>query len=347
MSLKHAIAASGIVSALMTLPVQATTLYANLQGWRVERFEPTTEALGGCIAAASFNNGEHIALIQRADKQWVVVLGPFKTLREGADYSVELQIASKHSNFRHLVTFSLNDHLLTAPVSKDFVNELAADPGVYIWLRYTVPGTLAQGSMRIDNSAEAIRNVVHCRETVEMALSQGPAAPKQPPPKQSDKSSTGTGFFVAPKQILTNNHVIDGCSAIFVRYPDYRVEAAYIASRDETNDLALLTTEMNNRGVATFAVGPRVGQQVATYGFPLSGILSSSGNFTLGNVTSLTGMKDDTRILQTSVPIQPGNSGGPLMNMSGSVVGVMEAELRATVMIAATDAIPQGVNFAI
>jgi serine protease Do len=61
----------------------------------------------------------------------------------------------------------------------------------------------------------------------------------------------------------------------------------------------------------------------------------------------MTGLRDDTRTLQTSVAIQPGNSGGPLMNMSGSVIGVIEAELRATAMISATDAVPQGVNFAI
>lgn len=336
-------------SLLTVFPVQASTLYANVHGWRVERFDQTTEFMGGCLAAADFNNGEHIALMQRVDKQWIVGLGPFKTLREGTDYRVEIRITSPRTNFRHVVTFSLSDRLLTAPVSKDLVNELAADPGVYISLRYVVPGTLANGSMRFDNSAEAIRTVVHCREAVQTAIAQDKTPPTQQAPKQSSKSSTnsGTGFFVTPSQILTNNHVIDGCSEIFVQYPGFRANPAFVVIRDETNDLALLTSNMKSLGIAKFAIGPRVGEQVATYGFPLSGLLSSSGNFTLGNITSMRGIRDDTRILQTSVPIQPGNSGGPLMNMSGSVIGIMEAELRATAMIAATDAVPQGVNFAI
>jgi serine protease Do len=344
MDLKPAIAASALASVLAICPVQAGTLYANLNGWRVERFDPTSDSAGACLATAGFNNGENIGLMQRADKQWILALGPFKTLHEGSGYSVDMQITSPHNNHRYSLTFSLSDHLLTAPVSTDLVNELAADPGVYIWLRYVVPGTQAHGSIRLDNSAEAIRSVVHCRQAVQTAVASVEPAPK---PQESSKSSSGTGFFVDSKLILTNNHVIDACGDIFVRYPGHRLASAYVANRDETNDLALLETEMNNIGVAKFATGTRVGQQVATYGFPLSGILSSTGNFTIGNIASLTGIKDDTRALQTSVPIQPGNSGGPLMNMSGTVIGVMEAELRATAMIAATDAVPQGVNFAI
>jgi serine protease Do len=95
---------------------------------------------------------------------------------------------------------------------------------------------------------------------------------------------------------------------------------------------------MDNLSTAAFEPRPRVGDQVATYGFPYSGVLSSSGNCALGHVTSLTGMKDDTRFLQMSTPVQPGNSGGALLDMSGGVVGVVAAQF----------AIPnQNVNFAI
>lgn len=165
----------------------------------------------------------------------------------------------------------------------------------------------------------------------------------------SSSEFTGTGFFVAPAYLLTNNHVIKGCGGnpIEVSYPDRKPESAFIAGQDETNDLALLRTELPTLGVASFHFRPRVGERVATYGFPLSGLLSSSGNFTMGNVTSLAGLNDDTRILQTSAPIQPGNSGGPLLDMSGSVIGVVESELNALAMIKVTSAIPQNVNFAI
>ena len=89
-------------------------------------------------------------------------------------------------------------------------------------------------------------------------------------------------------------------------------------------------------------LGPRVGDQVASYGFPYSGILSTDGNCTLGHVTSLSGTRDDTRFLQMSTPVQPGNSGGALLDMSGSVVGVVVAQLSAL-----PKSVPQNVNFAI
>ena len=180
---------------------------------------------------------------------------------------------------------------------------------------------------------------------------QQEARPAEAAPNQqaSSSKSSGTGFFVAATYVLTNNHVIKDCgrNPIQVSYPDRRPVQAFVSGQDATNDLVLLKTELPNLGVASFRFGPRVGEQVATYGFPLSGLLSSSGNFTLGSVTSLAGLSDDTRVLQTSTPIQPGNSGGPLLDMSGNVIGVIESELNALLMIKATSSVPQNVNFAI
>jgi S1-C subfamily serine protease len=131
-----------------------------------------------------------------------------------------------------------------------------------------------------------------------------------------------------------------------VRYPDRASFTATPYGRDETNDLALLRTELSNESNASFRIRPRLGDRVAAYGFPYAGLLSSSGNFTLGNVTAESGMNDDSRFLQISTPIQPGNSGGPLLDMSGSVVGVVVAQLSATTMMQ-LGSIPQNVNFAI
>ena len=177
------------------------------------------------------------------------------------------------------------------------------------------------------------------------------AAPGERAPREqaSSSESSGTGFFVAPQYVLTNNHVIKDCgrNPIQVSYPERRPERAFISGQDETNDLALLHTDLPNLAVASFRFGPRIGEAVATYGFPLSGLLSSSGNFTLGSVTSLAGPNDDSRVLQISAPVQPGNSGGPLLDMSGSVIGVVEYQLNALLMIKVTGNVPQNVNFAI
>jgi S1-C subfamily serine protease len=176
-----------------------------------------------------------------------------------------------------------------------------------------------------------------------------PSTPPPPvPPAPEENVFTGTGFFVAPGIVITNNHVVNECTKpIQVRPPKRASFTATLYGRDETNDLALLRTEMNNESTASFRIRFRLGERVAAYGFPYAGILSSSGNFTLGNVTAESGMKDDTRFLQISAPIQPGNSGGPLLDMAGSVVGVVVSQLNATRMMQLEGSIPQNVNFAI
>ena len=83
------------------------------------------------------------------------------------------------------------------------------------------------------------------------------------------------------------------------------------------------------------------------FGFPLAGSLSSGGNFTSGLVSALRGLRDAAGELQITAPVQPGNSGGPLMDASGLVIGVVQAKLDALRSAIVTGDIPQNVNFAI
>jgi S1-C subfamily serine protease len=91
----------------------------------------------------------------------------------------------------------------------------------------------------------------------------------------------------------------------------------------------------------------RQGEDIVVYGFPLSGVLASGGNIAVGNITALAGLGNDSRFLQISAPIQPGNSGGPLLDRNGTVVGIVVAKLNALEIASATGDIPQNVNFAI
>jgi tetratricopeptide (TPR) repeat protein len=86
------------------------------------------------------------------------------------------------------------------------------------------------------------------------ALEPPSLAGESPKQKDTPPDSSGTGFFVAPKQVLTNNHVIKDCRStpIRVSYPERRPERAYIVGQDDTNDLALLQTELSNASVASF-----------------------------------------------------------------------------------------------
>jgi S1-C subfamily serine protease len=161
--------------------------------------------------------------------------------------------------------------------------------------------------------------------------------------------SSGTGFVVAARRILTNHHVIDGCAEVAARLPDGQEVPARVMASDATRDLALLSTEAEAGPILPFrSTGTyRRGEGVVTYGFPLAGLLSSGPTLTTGEVSALAGLADNQRHLQISAPVQPGNSGGPLLDMRGQVIGVVVSKLNAGQIARQTGDIPQNVNFAV
>jgi serine protease Do len=174
-----------------------------------------------------------------------------------------------------------------------------------------------------------------------------PAPPVAPKPEE-EKVSSGTGYFVTNAgHVVTNHHVVQGCSTIAVFSGDQPAAEGRLLGSDETNDLAVLKTELKPPKVANIRIGARLGDPVAVFGYPLSTVLASSGNFTLGNITALAGLRDDTRHLQISAPVQSGNSGGPLLDASGNLVGTIISKLNAMKVVQATGDMPQNVNFAI
>jgi len=173
-------------------------------------------------------------------------------------------------------------------------------------------------------------------------------APQPPEQKASEQVSMGTGFFVARDgSFVTNAHVIEDCTMVRVKTDDASILDAKIIARDATNDLAILHLDKSPKKIAALRVGIRLGEGVAAFGFPHADILSSSGNFTLGNITALSGIGDDSRSFQFSAPVQAGNSGGPLLDMFGNVVGVVSAKLNALKMAVEGGDLPQNVNFAV
>ena len=164
------------------------------------------------------------------------------------------------------------------------------------------------------------------------------------------ESSSGTGFVVGTGRVLTNDHVAKTCAEMRVRTANGRELTATVAAADPQRDLALLTVQGGDPGPPlAFRSGPelRRGEGVVTYGFPLAGLLSSGPTLTTGDVSALSGLRDNPRHFQISAPVQPGNSGGPLLDGSGNVVGVVVSKLNAQRVARSTGDIPQNVNFAV
>jgi hypothetical protein len=181
-----------------------------------------------------------------------------------------------------------------------------------------------------------------------IALAEPAIAQSSRPREASNLGSTfGTAFFVSTNgQALTNAHVVEDCEEVRVDL-EGRSGAARVVARDKKNDLALLATDLHPVQSPNWRLSVRQGEDIVVYGFPLTGVLASGGNVVTGNVTALAGIGNDSRFLQISAPIQPGNSGGPLLDRNGNVVGIVVAKLNALGVASATGDIPQNVNFAI
>jgi S1-C subfamily serine protease len=158
--------------------------------------------------------------------------------------------------------------------------------------------------------------------------------------------SFGTGFFVSSDgEILTNNHVVAGCQNLTIK----KGQPVQVVSRDPVSDLALVKADIKPDQIAVFRSGPapKIGDTVVIFGFPLPGILSSEGNVSTGVLSATTGLHNDIRFVQISAPVQPGNSGGPVFDTNGHVIGVVVAKLDALRVAQFTGDVPQNVNFAV
>ena len=172
-----------------------------------------------------------------------------------------------------------------------------------------------------------------------------PGAPATPPAAARPRPTTGSGFFVSRAgHLVTNEHVVRDCREI--RLGDG--QTAELIAIDRRADLALLkSAPVDQAAVLRSDARPRQGEDVVIYGFPLRGVLSSSGQLGAGMVTALTGLRDNPLQIQIDVPVQPGNSGGPLIDAHGEVIGVVVSKLNALRIAQVTGDIPQNVNFAV
>jgi S1-C subfamily serine protease len=179
-----------------------------------------------------------------------------------------------------------------------------------------------------------------------LAAGQAKVAEHLPENTEAQKYATGSGFVVSAKgHVLTNDHVVKECRE--VRLPLNAM--VRLVARDEENDLALLQDADSSRSSATFGQGrgARPGDDVVVAGYPLQGVLTSDLSITTGTVSALAGPGNDRRYLQITAPVQSGNSGGPLLDLAGNVVGVVVGKLDALMVAGLTGDIPQNVNFAI
>ena len=162
------------------------------------------------------------------------------------------------------------------------------------------------------------------------------------------KRGTGTTFVVnTTGHAITNEHVVRGCTELRI---GGQIGSATLVTEDAANDLALLKIHGAIKAATTITSDPsklRQGEDVVVFGFPLNSVLSSGGNLTLGVVSAVTGLGNNTNQIQITAPIQPGSSGSPVLNKKGEVVGVVSMKLSDSKMVQVTGSVGQNVNFAV
>jgi S1-C subfamily serine protease len=175
----------------------------------------------------------------------------------------------------------------------------------------------------------------------------GPAAAAPKP-----KWYSGSGFVVDNAgDVLSNNHVVNHCKSIMIKAMGSAPVAATVEAIDPKNDLAIL------RAANALTLGQpahfrnqsqpeQLGESIGVIGYPLAGILSSEPKATFGQINSVAGVNNDYTLLQISAPVQPGNSGGPVLDSSGLVIGVVVSQA-GPMMTTLAGNVPQNVNFAI
>jgi TPR repeat protein len=232
-------------------------------------------------------------------------------------------------------------------VSKDYVE-------AYKWLLLAA----AQG----DENAGTNATTLAARMTREQ-IAEGQALarnfkPREVPVSGGDSSAasiaqtrpefSGTGFFITEDGYLITNQHVAGNGAQVRLVTEAGLISARVVKVDAANDLALLKAEGKSAPlpvVSSRAV--RMGSTVATVGFPNIGLQGFAPKLAKGEIAALSGAQDDPRYFQISVPVQPGNSGGALVDERGNVVGVVAAKLNAASAVETSGALPENVNYAV
>lgn len=179
----------------------------------------------------------------------------------------------------------------------------------------------------------------------------GPQANSLPDSRQLEPDfseptdGAGTAFFVNNTDLVTARHVVDGCARLtFADGTELQ-----LVEQHPTLDLALLSSPRRSRDWIPLHLSgeAKLGQRIIALGYPHYGTLGTALNSTGGNVSALSGLGDDPSKITFSAPIQPGNSGGPLLGLDGSVIGVVIATINKLEVAKVTGTLPENINYAV
>jgi len=175
-----------------------------------------------------------------------------------------------------------------------------------------------------------------------------PKPPQRIDPNKIINASSGSGFAVSTSgHVITNNHVIKGCKKVKIHSKGRSIPAKVIAY-DSENDIALLKGQFKPSTFFRFSTkNAQLLQEIYVAGYPFGRDVSNSVKVTKGIVSALIGIKNNTNQIQIDAALQPGNSGGPIIDATGNVVGIAVSKLSIERTLEDFGTIPENTNFGV
>ncbi|PKR88371.1 hypothetical protein CXZ10_15245 [Pleomorphomonas diazotrophica] len=334
-------------------------VYADEEKWTVG----VNLARQSCIMDMEFVGNTELQVGKDAShgesEYYMMFANPGWSYEEGTDYSVTVKYDRVSTWEGDAVGMKLHAYrgVSLEGIKKDVIDEFGSRGSLFLRIGKTNHGTFnlsttGKGVAALEECARAVADGSISLDAIAGRIAENGGS-GTPAPEQDDRAATppvddgsrkkdgeserdegggyvtGTGFFVnGDGYLLTNAHVVERCEDAMVRHGVSGVMPAAIVARERTNDLAILKVDATAVAFGKFRGSPqiRLGDSVVVFGYPLAGLLSSTGNLSMGLVSALTGTGDDVSKLQISAPVQSGNSGGAVVDQSGHVVGIVVAK---------------------
>jgi S1-C subfamily serine protease len=353
---------AGLVQAALVSLACAAGPFGSIRvgGWLGGAFsDDSTGAFSHCAATSAYGSGVSLVVGQNASNAWLLSFAsPSFRYTKGDSLAIDVTFDGQ-SQVRLFATANspnMVTAILPATVARTFQKSslmVASTSGAPFQFNLNSTGPLlaAIANCVTRVRAEGLNSAGDF--SAPKAATKPAAADNATSAAKSSKpvSKTGTGFVISANgHIVTNQHVVSGCTGdIRGNLTGEPATTLRVVSSDEANDLALLqgpatsfkeVVKIRDRSI-------RSGDSVVAIGYPYHGLLTSDFTVTTGIVSSLSGLFNDSRFLQISAAVQPGNSGGPLLDTSGLVVGVVSGKINALKFARATGNIPENINFAI
>ncbi len=334
----------------------------NVGNWKGGAYTDQNGAFTHCSAGSVYTSGIFFMVMIDKGGGWSLAFAHDKwSLKTGEAFPLTLTFDGQQPFNVHGVPIAEKLVRVPMPITSSLITQFRKARAMTAYTQ----GQLFQ--FNLDQTAQLLPAVLNCVEKISRGgiASAGDftvpvakpvvattTAPPGAQPAKPDRlfDQTGTGFLVSTNgHVVTNQHVVDGCVGdIKGNLTGEAPGTLRLVSSDENNDLALLQVSGTFKEVAKIKdKAVQSGDSVVAIGFPFHGLLTSDFTVTTGIVSSLSGLLNDTRFLQISAAVQPGNSGGPLLASGGDVVGVVAAKLNALKVVRATGSIPENINFAI